>query len=93
MANEIGATEVSATEQAIIASVVQQVLKQDSILMPTVSDYSRFAQPGSLSVGIPRRTQFTAADKSENTDLTAQELTFAADTISLNKQFMQNLRN
>lgn len=85
MANEIGATEVAATEQAVIANVVQQVLKQKSILMPTVTDYSSWAQPGSLSVGVPRRTQFAAADKSENTNLTAQELTFAADTISLAK--------
>lgn len=85
MANEIGATEVSAVEQAVIANVVQTVLKQKSILLPTCDDYSRFAVPGSLSVGIPRRTQFAAADKSENTDLTAQEITFSADTISLNK--------
>lgn len=82
---EIGLTEVSATSAAVVANVVQTVLKQKSILMPTVDDYSRFAVKGSLSVGVPRRTQFAAADKTENTGLTAQELTFAADTISLNK--------
>jgi N4-gp56 family major capsid protein len=82
---EIGLTEVSATSQAVIANVVQQVLKQESVLLPTVEDYSRFVQPGALSVGVPRRTQFAAANKAENTNLTAQELTFAADTISLNK--------
>lgn len=82
---EIGLTEVGATSQAVVANVVQQVLKQKSILIPTIEDFSRFAAPGALSVGVPRRTQFAAADKTENTSLTAQELTFAADTISLNK--------
>lgn len=82
---EIGLTEVSATSQAVVANVVQQVLKQSSILMPTISDWSRFAAKGSSSVKAPRRTQFAAADKAENAALTAQELTFASDTISLNK--------
>jgi N4-gp56 family major capsid protein len=81
---EIGLTEVSATQQTVVASVVQQVLKQKSILLPTISDYSSYAGPGSVAVKVPRRTQFAAASKSENTGLTAQELTFAADTITLN---------
>jgi len=85
MPNEIGVTEVTNVSQALIASVVQDVLKQQAILMPTVTDYSRFAVKGAKSVGVPRRTQFTQANKAENTDLTAQELTFAADTIALDK--------
>jgi hypothetical protein len=85
MANEIGLTEVSATSQAVVANIVQTVLKQESILLPTVSDWSRFAGPGAASVKAPRRTQFSAGDKTENTALTAQELTFAVDTISLDK--------
>ena len=82
---EIGLTEVSATSQAVVANVVQMVLKQESVLIPTVSDWSRFAVPGASSVKAPRRTQFAAANKSENTPLVAQELTFSADTIDLNK--------
>lgn len=81
---EIGLTEVSATSQEIVASVVQTVLKQESILMPTVDEYSRYATPGSSVVKVPRRTQFAAANKAENTNLTAQELTFSTDDISLN---------
>lgn len=80
---EVGLTEVSATSTAIVANVVQTVLKQSSILMPTVDDYSRFAGPGASSVKVPRRTQFAAANKAENTNLTAQEITFAADEIAL----------
>lgn len=85
MANEIGLTEVSATSMDVIASLVQQTLKQESKLLPYISDFSQFAVKGAGTVKVPRRTQFAAADKSENTDLTAQVLTFAVDTISLNK--------
>jgi hypothetical protein len=82
---QIGLTEVSASSQAVIASIVQETLKQKSMLLGLVSDYSNQVVPGALSVGAIRRTQFAAADKSENTALTAQELTFAADTIALDK--------
>jgi N4-gp56 family major capsid protein len=85
MANEIGVTEVDSARQQVVANIVQTVLKQESILMPTVTDYSRFAGPGAKSVDINRRTQFAAADKAENTNLTAQEITFAADNIALSK--------
>lgn len=84
MAN-ISATEVDATRQALIASIVQDVLKQQSILLPTVTDYSGYAVPGAKSVGIPRRGQFAAADKAEETDLTGQTFTFATDTLNLDK--------
>lgn len=81
----IGQTELTATQQALITSLVQMTLKQKSILVPTVTDYSRFAVPGAASVAVPRRDQFSAADKTENSDLSKQELTFATDTISLDK--------
>lgn len=82
---EIGVTEVAAVQQALIASIVQDTLKQNSVLLGAVTNYSNLAAPGNKSVSISRRTQFSAADKSENTDLTAQEMTFATDTIDLTK--------
>lgn len=82
---QIGLTEVSATSMDVVASIVQDTLKQESKLLPLVSDYSAFAIKGAANVKVPRRTQFTAADKAENTALTAQELTFAVDTIALSK--------
>lgn len=84
MANEIGLTEVTATRQQLVASIVQETLKQNALLLGTITDYSAFAQPGASQVSVPRRDQFAAANKAENTDLTAQELTFSADVISLN---------
>ncbi len=85
MAGEIGLTEVSASSMAIVSAVVQQTLKQESKLLPLISDYSQFAYKGASSVKAIRRTQFAAADKSENTDLSVQTITLAADTISLDK--------
>lgn len=46
-------------------------------------DYSASVPAGSKSVYIPRRGQFTAADKVEDTDLTAQAFTFTQDQLSL----------
>ena len=82
---QIGLTEVSATSVQVVASIVQDVLKQEAKLLPTIMDYSAFAAKGASMVKVPRRTQFAAADKAENTALTAQELTFAVDSISLDK--------
>lgn len=92
---EIGITEVSATSQELVSSIVQETLKERAKLMPLVSDYSQFAQKGTNTVRVPRRTQFSAADKAENTDLTAQEITFASDTIdvSLHKAIYAKLED
>jgi len=81
---EISYTELSATAQSLVASVVQETLKQKGILLPTITDYSSFAVKGAKDVSIPRRTQFAAANKAENTNLTSQEITFSTDTIALN---------
>lgn len=82
---DMGVTEISATSAEIISSIVQETLKQESVLLPTIKDYSAFATKGSDSVSIPRRDQFAAADKTENTALTAQAMTFSVDTIALDK--------
>lgn len=80
----MGFTEVEATRQELIASIVQETLKQKSLLLPTITDYSSFATPGNKSISIPRRDQLAAEDKVENTDLTAQLMTFSVDKIDLN---------
>lgn len=80
----MGVTEIVATSMDQVADLVQETLKQKSILLPTVTDYSKFAIKGSKQVEVPRRDQLTAANKAENTDLTLQQLTFAVDTITLN---------
>lgn len=83
MAGEIGVTEVAATQQDLVASIVQETLKEKSMLLDKVSDWSQFAVPGAKSVSAPRRSQMTADDKTENTDLTPQVITFSGDVIDL----------
>ena len=84
MAN-MGITETQATAQQLVASIVQETLKQRAFLLPTISNYSGFAPAGASQVSIPRRTQFSAADKAENVALTGQTITFASDVITLDK--------
>lgn len=81
----IGGTDVGATRQALVAKLVQEALIQTSILVPTVQDYSQFAVPGALSVGVPKATQLSVDAKAEDTDLVSQQITFTNDTISFDK--------
>jgi N4-gp56 family major capsid protein len=83
---QISNTELLATKQDLVASIVQETLKQRAMLIPTVSDYSSFAVKGAKQVDVPRRTEFAAADKTENIALTAQEMTFSVDSIALDKK-------
>lgn len=77
------ATEAGTTRQDLVSAIVQETLKVKSVLIPTVLDYSAGVVPGAKSLYIPRRGQFTAADKVEDTDLTAQAFTFTQDQLTL----------
>lgn len=79
----ISATEVGTTRQDLVSAVVQETLKTKAKYMGLVMDYSASVPAGSKSVLIPRRGQFTAADKVEDTDLTAQAFTFTQDSLTL----------
>ena len=82
MASEIGNTEVSSAQNSLVSQLVQQALREKSVLYATIKNYGTFA--GASEVKIPRVSDFSAANKSENTDLSNAELTFSSDTISLN---------
>jgi N4-gp56 family major capsid protein len=82
---DMGITETQATSQDLVASIVQETLKEKSKLLPFLTDYSAFASKGTNQVSIPRRNQLSADDKAENTPLTSQAITFSADVISLDK--------
>jgi len=81
----MGVTETSANALANVAKVAQMYLQQESKLLPTVSDFSRLAVKGAASIKLPRSGGFTVGDKSENTAVDSQIITYAADTISLNQ--------
>jgi hypothetical protein len=80
-----GVTEITSASLADISSIVQLYLQQNSILIPTVTDYSGFAVKGSKSVALPRSGGFTVGDKAENTAVDAQTSAYSVDTITFNK--------
>ncbi len=85
MASEIGSTEVSAVQGSLVSQLVQQALREKAVAFSTITDYGM--HEGLTSLKIPRVNNFTAAAKSENTDLSNQEMTFSADTLSYNKHY------
>lgn len=80
-----GVTEIDAASLADISSIVQSYLFQKSMLLPAVTDYSRFAVKGAKSVDLPRSGGWTVGTKSENTAADASAITYSADTIAFDK--------
>lgn len=87
----MGVTETSAAALANIAEMAQSFLIQESVLLPTCTDYSRLAVPGASSIKLPRSGGFTVGDKAENTAVDAQVITYAADTITFSHRTVQFL--
>lgn len=87
----MGVTETSAAALANISSMAQSFLIQNSVLLPTATNYSALAVPGASSIKLPRSGGFTVGDKSENTAVDAQIITYAADTISFSHRTVQFL--
>ena len=82
MANEIGATEISATRNQIVSSIVQEALQEKAQLLPLVTDLSAQAVPGMSQLSIPRRDLFSSSIKSENSPVANSAMTFSVDTIT-----------
>ena len=80
---DMGKTEVTSAIMQDVSRFVQAELKQRAKLMPLVQNFP--VQAGMDSVRINRAGGFTAEDKAENTALTAQVLTFAADILAMDK--------
>lgn len=87
----MGVTETSAAALANISQMAQSFLIQESVLLPTCTDYSALAVPGASSIKLPRSGGFTVGDKAENTAVDAQVITYAADTISFSHRTVQFL--
>lgn len=80
---DMGKTEVDATVQERVAAEVQAQLIESAKLMPTVQNYT--ALPGEDVIKIPRAGDFSVDDKTENTAVTAQVITYATDDLNLDK--------
>jgi hypothetical protein len=87
----MGVTETSANALANISSLAQSFLIQQSILLPTVTNYSSLAVPGASSIKLPRSGGFTVNAKAENVAASAQVITYAADTITFTHNEVQFL--
>ena len=83
MADElIGITETQRRE--LILGMVQKQLIATSKLAGTIMNVSQYAVAGAKSISFPRTGGFTVQDKTENTAVDAQTLTYVSDTLSLN---------
>jgi len=80
-----GNTELGATKQDLIASLVQKELAFQAKLLPTVTNFSSFAVPGSKSISFPKLTSFTVVDRDEAASGAASALTSSVDTMLLDK--------
>jgi len=87
----IGVTETSASALANISSLAQSFLIQNSILLPTVTNYSSLAVPGASSIKLPRSGGFTVGTKAENSPIDAQIITYQSDSITFTHRTVQFL--
>lgn len=80
----MGVTEINAVSQTeIMANMVQQYLQAAAAFPQRVMTFT--AAPGLKAVDIPKTGGFTVNTKAENTAVTAQVLTWAVDSLPLNK--------
>lgn len=79
-----GNTELGATKQDLIASLVQRELAFKAKLLPYFTDVSNFAIPGAQSISFPKLTSFTVVDRSEGAAGDATALTATVDKLDLN---------
>lgn len=75
----MGVTEVAAVQQTVISSIVQEALIQEAVVFPTVQQY--IIPQGAKQVDIPRSGNPSVSTKTENTEISAQTLTYAADSL------------
>lgn len=80
-----GKTEIDAVSAELISSMTQMYLVQEAKLLPTVLDFSALAGPGMDKIKIPLAGGFTVGDKTENTAVEAQSLTYSTDDLALDK--------
>ncbi|PJB54245.1 MAG: hypothetical protein CO099_02630 [Bdellovibrio sp. CG_4_9_14_3_um_filter_39_7] len=78
-----GNTELGATKQDLIASLVQRELAFRAKLLPYFTDVSNFAIPGAQSISFPKLTSFTVVDRSEGAAGDATALTATVDKLDL----------
>jgi hypothetical protein len=79
-----GNTQLSATKNDLIISLVQRELKFRAKLFPTVSDFSSYVGKGMKSIKVPKLDSFTVINRASGVSGDSSVLTAATDTIDLN---------
>jgi hypothetical protein len=86
MADSIhGNTELGATKQDLIASLVQKELAAKANLLPTVMDVSRYAVKGAKSISFPKFDSFTPINRTSGAAGDAAVLTSTVDKLDLDQ--------
>jgi hypothetical protein len=78
-----GNTQLSATKQDLISSVVQRELAFQAKLAPYFTDVSMFAAPGAKQISFPRLSSFTVIDRASGVAGDSSVLTASVDTLLL----------
>jgi hypothetical protein len=78
-----GNTQLSATKNDLIISLVQKELKFAAKLLPYATDFSSFAGKGMKSIGIPKLSSFTVVNRASAAQGDASVLTASKDTMNL----------
>jgi len=80
-----GNTELVATKQALVASMVQKELITASLLAPRVMDVSSFCVPGAKSVDFPKAGNLTVLNRTEGSAGDAAAVTYGSDSLLLDQ--------
>ena len=78
-----GDTQLGATKQDLIASLVQRELAFKAKLLPYFTDVSSFAIAGSQSISFPKLTSFSVVNRTEGAAGDASVLTSSVDKLDL----------
>lgn len=81
----IGNTDLVATKNDLIVSLVQRELISKAVVMPTIRDASAFANKGSKSIAVPRAGSFSVEDRATTVQASLVNVTYATDTITLDQ--------
>lgn len=76
-------TELVATKNALITSLVQKELIAEAKLLPTITDVSAYAGKGMKSISFPKFGSFTVEERVSGAASVPQALTATADTLAL----------
>lgn len=80
-----GSTEIGGTKQALIAAMVQKELAFRAKLTPFFTDLSAFANPGALSIAVPKLSSFTVIDRAEGAYGDSSALSSSNDVLTLDQ--------